>query len=344
MRRPRRARGRSVAVILALAFAAGADPAAGQTAAPADEAAAKARAQALLKEGTALYQIGDRVTALDKFTAAYAAFPSPKLFFNIGQSHRELGQPTQAMEAFQRFVAEVPDPPEHAQAEAKRAIAELERMLVSIEITCPVEGADITVDGRSVGTTPLARFVWVLPGPHSIAARKPGLGIAVEPRRLAAGDHAIVELQPRAPPPPVPVFADPAAPAPVASAQPPRPTAQLTAVRPAAPAPRRRIWTWVAAGAAGAMAVGAVSTGLSVRSRFLELRDKCGSGSRDWKGCPDSDIRALESKRDLTNLLWVGTGILAVSSGVLFHFEGRAVEGRLSVSDGGALVAVGGRF
>ena len=54
---------------------------------------AKARAQALLSEGTAAYGRGDYATALDKFTAAYRIFPSPKLWFNIGQANRDLGRP-----------------------------------------------------------------------------------------------------------------------------------------------------------------------------------------------------------------------------------------------------------
>jgi len=51
-----------------------------------DDPQAKAQAQALLSEGTRLYGEGDVAGALEKFQAAYAAFPSPKLMFNIGPS------------------------------------------------------------------------------------------------------------------------------------------------------------------------------------------------------------------------------------------------------------------
>jgi hypothetical protein len=59
----------------------------------ADDSQAKARAQALLSEGTAAYGRGDYATALDKFTAAYRIFPSPKLWFNIGQANRATPRP-----------------------------------------------------------------------------------------------------------------------------------------------------------------------------------------------------------------------------------------------------------
>ena len=73
-------------VCCALAARAAAAPAPAQ---PAGDNQAKGRAQALLSEGTTAYGHGDYATALDKFTAAYKIFPSPKLWFNIGQANRD---------------------------------------------------------------------------------------------------------------------------------------------------------------------------------------------------------------------------------------------------------------
>src|SRR6266550_719215 len=79
--------------------------------APAGDGQAKARAQALLSEGTAAYGRGDYAAALDKFTAAYRIFPSPKLWFNIGQANRDLGRPVEAVAAFDRFLRNAGDAP-----------------------------------------------------------------------------------------------------------------------------------------------------------------------------------------------------------------------------------------
>jgi tetratricopeptide (TPR) repeat protein len=72
---------------------------------PAADAQPKARAQGLLNAGSELYGKGDHAGALEKFNAAYAANPSPKLMFDIGQSNRDLSRPVEALEAFERFLA-----------------------------------------------------------------------------------------------------------------------------------------------------------------------------------------------------------------------------------------------
>ena len=62
-----------------------------QVAPPASQDAQKEKAQALLREGSALYKQADFAGALQKFEAAYAVFPSPKLQFNIGQAKSRAG-------------------------------------------------------------------------------------------------------------------------------------------------------------------------------------------------------------------------------------------------------------
>ena len=96
---------------------------------PANDAQAKAHAQGLLSEGTAAYGRGDYATALDKFTAAYEIFPSPKLWFNIGQANRDLGRPVEAVAAFDRFLRNAGDAPPETLAEARRSAAELKTKL-----------------------------------------------------------------------------------------------------------------------------------------------------------------------------------------------------------------------
>jgi hypothetical protein len=55
----------------------------------------KAKAKELLREGATLYEKGDCTSALEKFKAAYAAYASPKIWFNIGQANRDLGRPVE---------------------------------------------------------------------------------------------------------------------------------------------------------------------------------------------------------------------------------------------------------
>src|SRR5512140_3382498 len=80
-----------------------------QATAPSVGAQDKAKARGLLSEGSAIYKKGDYAGALEKFEAAYAAYPSPKLWFNIGQVNRDLGRPVESLEAFEKFLAFAPD-------------------------------------------------------------------------------------------------------------------------------------------------------------------------------------------------------------------------------------------
>src|SRR5262245_37367876 len=110
----------AVAVAVAVA-AAGAGPGAARAAAAAaPDRGAKSEAQALLSQGTDLYDRGDYAAALEKFTAAYQVFPSPKLWFNIGQANRDLGRPVEALDAFERFLAGATGAPAETLAEARR--------------------------------------------------------------------------------------------------------------------------------------------------------------------------------------------------------------------------------
>jgi hypothetical protein len=140
----------------------------------------RSQAQGLLTQGTELYAHGDYAAALEKFKAAYEVFPSPKLWFNIGQANRDLGRPVEALEAFQHFLADAPDAPAETIAEARRSAAELRSKLGRLEITCATSDAEVSVDGKSVGTTPLVDPVWTTPGSHQVAVRHPRFAATVE--------------------------------------------------------------------------------------------------------------------------------------------------------------------
>ena len=86
---------------------------------------AKAQAQELLGQGTKLYAQGDVAGALEKFDAAYAAYASPKLMFNIGQCNRDLSRPVEALEAFEKFLVGAADASPDMIADARKSVAQL---------------------------------------------------------------------------------------------------------------------------------------------------------------------------------------------------------------------------
>lgn len=218
--------------------------------APTENAAAKAEAQALLSQGAELYEQGNYAAALERFTAAYEVFPSPKLWFNIGQANRDLGRPVEALEAFERFLSEAPAALPEAVAEARRSATDLAGKLGQLRVTCSTPGAEVAVDGRRVGTVPPARTVWTTPGRHQVTVRHSGFLPAIEDAEVTAGGtrSVTIELRALAPPP-----GDPA----LSSAE-RRESADDTETR-AAPL-YRRAWFWVAVGAV--VAAGGVTIAL----------------------------------------------------------------------------------
>ncbi len=88
------------------------------------------------------------------------------------------------------------------------------------------------------------------------------------------------------------------------------------------PKKRRRFWTWVALGAAGALAVSALVVGLSAQSKFDEVED---SGCKP--NCSNDDVDSIRARAIATDVLW-GTALAAgITAGVLFFLEGRGGSG-----------------
>jgi hypothetical protein len=303
-------------------------------AAPAAPAQDKAKAKALLGEGTSLYDKGDYTGALEKFHAAYAAYASAKIWFNIGQANRDLGRPVDALEAFEKFLTGVPDAAPEDKADAQASVAEIQSRLGQLKIVCETPGSEISVDGKAVGPAPLAKPVWVAPGTHQVLAMKQGAAPVVESAEVSAGGTTTVVLRGAQPPAPAPPPAAPALVEPEMPAVPAAPVAPPVEVV-AAPAPARTVssearqgghtWTWVMGSSTVLLTGAAAAVGFSVKSRFEELRDSCGLGSTAKLGCSEEDISSLRTRRNIANVLWGVAGAAAVTTIVLLFVEGRPV-------------------
>jgi tetratricopeptide (TPR) repeat protein len=117
---PRRRLGISLLALVLVA----AGPARAQSPTGAKEKEGKRAAQEHLTRGNDLFTHDRYAPALAEFQAAFAAFPSPKLQFNLGQCERALGHDDAAIDHFQRFLDEAKDVPPALRAEAERYLAE----------------------------------------------------------------------------------------------------------------------------------------------------------------------------------------------------------------------------
>lgn len=190
----------AVLAIVAIGLAAGG--------ARAQSQAQRQRAVDLLREGNRLFEAGDYQGALARYQDAYALVPSPKVFFNVGQTQRALGRFVEGLESYERFLTEAKDASPALRLEAARRRAELDQATATIEVSAErngsaIAGAPVFIDGRPCGETPLVRPVHVMPGLHTVVVQaRGGAASVVTSVEVAAGTRGTVRAALPAPPGP----------------------------------------------------------------------------------------------------------------------------------------------
>ena len=200
----------------------------GSTARAEEKDAVTEMARRRFQEGVKFFDQKRYEEARGAFLQAYALKRHPALLLNLAQSEIRSGHPAEAARHFAAFLREAANPSALERSEAEKGLREARSKLARIQISAP-SGAEVFVDGETVGQAPIADPVDVTPGTHTIEARlgtkTASTSVSVVVSRLAA---ATVSFE-SAPPPPPPV-AEP----PPSAAAPPQAPAEA---EPAAPAP-----------------------------------------------------------------------------------------------------------
>jgi tetratricopeptide (TPR) repeat protein len=135
--------------------------------------AVKERAQELMTDGNALARAGDFGIALVKFRTAYELYPSPKLLLNMGTSLRHMGRYAEAIDTYERYLADRDHDPERY-SEVQGVLDELDRMVGSVEVETEEDGVRVSLDGGLLRDFERRRKVRIDPGPHTLVAEKDG--------------------------------------------------------------------------------------------------------------------------------------------------------------------------
>jgi tetratricopeptide (TPR) repeat protein len=205
----------------------------------AQDANARTAARTLAQEGAQLYEKDDFQGALSKFQQAYDKFPSPKLFWNISQALRGLSRNAEALETLERFLAEAKDANPEYQTQATAQVAQLNAKLGRVMIDCDQPGAIVSVDGKEMGTIPLAKPIILDPGEHQMSVAWQGRGNSV---RFTAAAGQILSQNIR--------FHEKALPLGATVASPDSELLQPAQGQSAEPSTwRKHTWYWVAGGA-----------------------------------------------------------------------------------------------
>jgi tetratricopeptide (TPR) repeat protein len=271
---------------------------------------AKRKASHLVDEGVALFESGDYERALARFQEAYAAFPSAKIFLNIGEALKRLDRNAEAAQAYDRFLFETAQRADVSEAKrrlAQSALSQLSRRVGRLRVEASPEAATITVDGNNVETAP-GRPIYVEPGTHALAASAPGHLVRTVNLEIGRGEEKSFQLSLDQVPTAAPLM-----PLPIATPTPPPP--------PKAPPERHEershVWTWVAAGTAVALLAGGLVFGEMASSSYDDY--KMTRSPTRYDQLRDD----VDSQSTIANTLLISAGAAAVAAGVLYFVEGR---------------------
>ena len=164
--------------------------------------------------------------AIVEFRRSYDLIHQFAVLYNIGQVFVSLAKPVEAVDAYQRYLADGGERiPAARRAEVEGKIARQKARIATLEIHGPPQGAMVRLDGMEIGRAPIAAQVRVGVGTHTIAASAEGYDPAEIEVTVAGEDQQVVELvlakHMVETPPPAPVVQTPPPVAPVVQTPPP---------------------------------------------------------------------------------------------------------------------------
>lgn len=170
------------------------------------------QATALYKQANKLYDDGDLKSAEALYTRAWALQKTFSIASNLGALALDLGKPAMAAEMLTYALAQFPAKGKPETKEALEARLDKARKASCAVRVMAEPGAEVLVDGRSLGPTPLASEVFLEAGSHVFEGKMKGRKDAKVAFSATAGASADVALSlaplPKAPDPPAPKSQD----------------------------------------------------------------------------------------------------------------------------------------
>lgn len=167
-------------------------------------------ARARFNDGVTLYGQGKYKEARDAFLQAYALKRVPAVLLNLGQSEVKGGFHEDGGNHLQQFLREhKPIKPEEKEA-ADRGIAEAKKKTAYVILSVDAAGADVSIDGVSIGKAPLLDPWFVKAGKHTAFATFAGKNASAQfdakvgQSTLASLTLGVAVSPPPQPPPPQP--------------------------------------------------------------------------------------------------------------------------------------------
>jgi len=160
-------------------------------------------------DAESLAKIGKFKEAIARYEEAYRLAPRAMILFHMGAIYEEWGKYDDAIAMYKRYLDEAGPQDEERQLAEERVTGIREELSrTGLYIDASAAGAEVLVDGVSVGRTPIEKPISVTPGNHKVLVRKEGLEeyntLVVVPIGKVTGVKPVLIAAVVPPPPPPP--------------------------------------------------------------------------------------------------------------------------------------------
>ncbi|WP_437534178.1 PEGA domain-containing protein [Sorangium sp. So ce726] len=155
------------------------------------------KARQLFEDGVKAAQAGKWADAHAAFLAAWGLKPHYQIASNLGVACLRVGKPRDAAEYLTLYLREAPATKVQERQRAEASLQEARAQVAAVTVRAAPNGAEVTVDGASVGRAPLTDPVFLDPGRHEVGAKLDGYVPQARPVEATAGgtEAVVLELQ-----------------------------------------------------------------------------------------------------------------------------------------------------
>lgn len=126
------------------------------------------------KEGVTYFDKKDFAKARVAFLQAYALKKHPAVLLNLAQSELRSGHEADAAQHFSQYLREHKEASESERQSAETGLTNAKALVAEVTLDVDVSGAELSVDGDALGSSPLPGAIFLSPGSHRLVARKEG--------------------------------------------------------------------------------------------------------------------------------------------------------------------------
>jgi len=162
--------------------------------------AERAQARAAFQRGVEAYAAERFQEALASFQEAYRIAPHPSVRVNMANCYERLDRPLEALDHFERFLAEAENASPEQQREVRTAVRRLRQQVGEVFVRVQPDGATVRV-GDVLRTTPVLEPIELARGTHRVEVSLAGHRTETRDVEVRGGDRVevTVTLVPAAP-------------------------------------------------------------------------------------------------------------------------------------------------